>query len=368
MNKRERFLAALEHREPDRVPIGEMAVDIPILEKITGMTFRGQVSLQAQISADRGAEIVKRDMEIICSRKYFDFICVDLSAPDGFEAKENPDGTRTDEWGRILGYDEAGKAWSPLGSMSIFKTVEDVENFEFPDPHAPGRTFGIEYVMERVKGELGVTSFIRDPFCHVWEVLGPMTFVRWMYEEPRALDLMFDHMTRFNIEMIKRMAELGVDLIVSGGDYAEEKGPFVPLKFFREKIFPRLKEQVDAAHRYGVPFIKHSDGNVMPLLEDLSKIVDGVHSLDPSAGIDIGVVKERFGDKLILIGNVSVDNLAKKSKDEIVEETKECIRKAAPGGGYILSSSNSWYAGCKLENCIAMVETGWKYGRYPIEL
>jgi uroporphyrinogen decarboxylase len=186
-----------------------------------------------------------------------------------------------------------------------------------------------------------------------------------MYEKPKILDVMLDHMTHFNVEMVKRLAELGIDLIVSGGDYAEEKGPFVPLKFFEERVFPRLKEQVDTAHKYGIPFIKHTDGNVMPLLPGLSKIVDGMHSLDPSAGIDIGIVKEMYGDRLVLIGNVSVDNLANRAKEEIVEETKKCIRRAAPGGGYILSSSNSWYAGCKLENCIAMVEAGWRHGKYP---
>lgn len=368
MDKKERFLTTLEHREPDRVPIGELTVDTLILEKITGKTFSGKISVQTQLSADRRAEVVRRDMEILCSRKYFDFISVDLSAPDGFEAKENPDGTRTDEWGRMLKYDEVGESWSSMGSLSIFKTVEDVENFKFPDPYAPGRTFGIEYVKNKVKDDLAVATFIRDPFCHAWEGLGPITFVRWMYEEPRVIDLMLENMTRFNIELIKRVAELGVDLILSGGDYAEEKGAFVPVTFFKKAVFPRLRKEVEAAHKYGIHFIKHSDGNVTPLLEDLSEIVDGMHSLDPSAGVDIGEVKRRYKDKLVLVGNVSVDNMAIKSKDDIIEETKECIRKAAPGGGYILSSSNSWYAGCKLENCIAMVEAGWKYGRYPIQL
>jgi uroporphyrinogen decarboxylase len=82
--------------------------------------------------------------------------------------------------------------------------------------------------------------------------------------------------------------------------------------------------------------------------------------------MDIGDVKRRYGDKLVLIGNVSVDNLCRKTKKEIIEETKGCLHRAAPGGGYILSSSNSWYTDAKLENCLAMVDAGRKYGRYPI--
>jgi uroporphyrinogen decarboxylase len=66
------------------------------------------------------------------------------------------------------------------------------------------------------------------------------------------------------------------------------------------------------------------------------------------------------------MGNVSVDKLCRGTKEEIVKDTKECIRVAAPGGGYFLNSSNTWYADAKLENCMAMVEIGRKYGKYPI--
>jgi uroporphyrinogen decarboxylase len=133
-------------------------------------------------------------------------------------------------------------------------------------------------------------------------------------------------------------------------------------------IFPNLKKQVDTAHRYGLKFIKHTDGNINPLLEGISNIVDGLHSLDPSAGVDIDEVKEKYGDELVLIGNVAVDNLAKNTKEEIAEETKEVIKIASPGGGHILSSSNSWASGSKLENCMVMVDIGRKFGVYPINV
>ena len=167
---------------------------------------------------------------------------------------------------------------------------------------------------------------------------------------------------------MKRMREVGVDLVISGGDYAEKNGPMVPPRFFREVVFPNLRRQVEEAHRLGVKFIKHSDGNLNPLLPDLAEIVDGLHSLDPTSGMDIGATKSKYGDKLILIGNVAVDNLCRKTTTEVVQETKDCLKQAAPGGGYILSSSNSWYVDAKLDNCLAMVETARKYGRYPIQL
>ncbi|MEM2875757.1 MAG: uroporphyrinogen decarboxylase family protein, partial [Candidatus Bathyarchaeia archaeon] len=191
---------------------------------------------------------------------------------------------------------------------------------------------------------------------------------RWMYYEPRVIDKAMERLTDFNVKVIDLLTDFGAELIISTGDYCEKKGTMVPIKFFEEKIFPNLKKQVEAAHRKGVKFIKHTDGNINPILDKLANIVDGLHSLDPTAGVDIGLVKENYGDKLVLMGNVAVDTLSRKDKEEVIKETKECIKNASPGGGHFLSSSNSWYTDAKLENCLAMVKAGRKYGRYPIKI
>jgi uroporphyrinogen decarboxylase len=367
MNPRERVLKALEIEEPDRVPISEMDIDIPLMETITGRRFPAAHSLQTQVIADRGLERKRVDLKIECYRRVgFDMFTIDLSPPEGWEPSINPDGTMVDLWGRVLRLDERSKAWVPYST--IFDTPEDFDDFPLPDPDGPGWTYAIEYANEVLRGKMALAAFIRDPFAHAWEMLTPLKFVIWMYQRPDFIKGVLKRLAEFNVGIIKRIAEAGVDLIISGGDYCEEKGPMVPVEFFREVVFPCLKRQVEAARREGVKFIKHTDGNILPLLDDLGDIVDGLHSLDPSAGVDIGDVKERYGDRLILMGNVSVDNLARRSREEIVEETKSCIKAASPGGGHILSSSNSWAAGAKLENCLAMVEAGRRYGIYPIRL
>jgi len=369
LNRRDRVLMALNFEEPDMVPISEFDIEIPHIEKLTGERFEGTYSLQSQVSADRKSESRLVELKTKCYRKLgFDILFSDLSAPDEWKPTERPDGSIVDEWGRVLIKDSITKAWLP--SRSIFETPEDFEEFlsNPPDPYIPGRTFAVEYTKKLGGDDMALGVFIRDPFAHVWEILTPTTFVRWMYERPELLKRGLDTLTEFNIGILKRLGEIGVDLVVSGGDYCEMKGPMVPVKFFKEAIFPGLRRQVEAAHKQGLTFLKHTDGNVTPLLEYLADIVDGVHSLDPSAGVDIGAVKARYGDRLVLMGNVSVDNLALKDKKDIIQETKECIRSASPGGGHILSSSNSWYTGAKLENCLVMVETGRKFGKYPIRI
>jgi len=367
MNKKERVMRALDHEEPDFVPMTEMSIDPRHLETITQTKFIGETSLQTSVSADRRAEINKVAMFILAYRILgFELLPCDLSAPDGWCPRRNPDGTMTDEWGRVLSYDSRCKTWVPTGS--VFAAPEDFERFPFPDPHAPGRTFAIVEMKNNIGDEMALAAFIRDPFAHAWEMFKTTDFVRWFYEDPHFIQRVIERITDFNIEMIKQVGDAKVDLIISGGDYSEKRGPLVPIRFFKDVVFPNLRRQVDAAHKAGFRFIKHSDGNLNLILDDLASIVDGLHSLDPTAGMNIEDVKLRYGDRLVLIGNVAVDNLCRKMKEEIVEETKECLRRAAPGGGYILSSSNSWYTDTKLENCLAMVDAGRRYGAYPMNI
>ena len=367
MNKRERVLRTLELREPDRVPITEFGIEVPLMEAITGKKAPTSTSEQTQVTADRELEKGRIGFKVECYQKLdFDAIVIDLSAPEDWIPRKNPNGTMVDLWGRVLMLDQRSRAWVPYST--VFQAPEDFDRFELPNPHDPGWAFATEYARREAGEEVAVATFIRDPFAHVWEMFTPLNFVRWMYQKPQLIRRAIEEVAKFNIEIIKSVAEAGADFIISGGDYCEEKGPMVPLRFFDEVIFPNLRRQVDAARGRGVKLIKHTDGNVNPILKGLAAIVDGLHSLDPTAGVDIGEVKEHYGDRLILIGNVAVDNLAKNSREEIVEETKGCIRKASPGGGHILSSSNTWASGAKLENCLAMVETGRKYGTYPIRV
>jgi len=367
LNKRERVLKTLDIEEPDIVPITENGIDLPLMEAVTGKVFPTATSLQTQVIADRDLERKRVDLTIECFEKIgFDIYTLDLSAPEGWEPTVNPDGTMVDLWGRVLRIDEGSKAWVPYAT--VFNSPEDFENFKLPDPDSPGWTFSLEHALRTIDGDVALATFIRDPFAHAWEMFTPMKFVQWMYQKPRFIEGVLKALTDFNVKIIKQIAEWEMDLIISGGDYCEVKGPMVPIKFFRDIIFPCLKRQVESSHRHGIRFVKHTDGNVLPLLDDLAEIVDGVHSLDPTAGVDIGEVKLEYGEKIFLMGNVAVDNLARGSRSDIEEETKKCIKRASPGGGHILSSSNSWAAGAKLDNCLSLVETGRRYGSYPIRM
>jgi len=140
-------------------------------------------------------------------------------------------------------------------------------------------------------------------------------------------------------------------------------------KMAAEFLMPYLKAIVDFVHQNGSLVIKHSDGLLWPLFDQIVDTgVDGIHPIDPEAGMDMGEAKAKYGHRICLLGNIDCGPLLTwGTPDEVRQATKECIRKGGKGGGLICMSSNSIHSGVKPENYLAMVETIHKYGTYPLE-
>ena len=116
-------------------------------------------------------------------------------------------------------------------------------------------------------------------------------------------------------------------------------------------------------------FIQHLDGNtdaVLPMLVDEVGI-DGYHAIEPTAGMDIGRLKAEYGSRLALLGNLDCGGvLVTGTPEEVRQETRELIRAAAPGGGFVLASSNAIHDAIPMENLQAMLDAHREYGTYPI--
>jgi len=122
------------------------------------------------------------------------------------------------------------------------------------------------------------------------------------------------------------------------------------------------------AHKQDVPMIKHSDGNIWMILDDLIEAgFKAFHPIEPQC-MEITKVKKHLTGKACIFGNIDCMHLLTfGTKEEVAASVKETIQKVATGGGYILCSSNSIHPGCKGENVITMFEAAKKYGAYPIE-
>ncbi len=188
------------------------------------------------------------------------------------------------------------------------------------------------------------------------------------YDKPDEFKRKLDKDADDVIESSKRLIDAGAECFVMGADYAGTKGPFLSAKMFAEFVKPYLCRIIEAHKQNGAYVIKHTDGNIMPIINQiLSCRPHALHSIDPTAGMDIAKVKRLVGDKVCLIGNVDCSALVRHDEKKIRQSTLYCLKHGRPGGGYIFSSSNSIYKPMKLEDYLFMLQLRKKYGRYDKE-
>ena len=185
---------------------------------------------------------------------------------------------------------------------------------------------------------------------------------------PEFAHRLMDKVLEVNIQVARNALRAGADIIVLGDNYAGNTGPLFSRAVFEEFVLPRLKRMVDAIHEEGGKAVKHSDGNIWPLLDLIVDTgIDGINPIEPAAGMDIGEVKQKYGHRVCLIGNIDCSRLLSEgSVEEVEEAVRACLRKASTGGGHILASSNSIHSSVKPANYLAMIEATKKYGKYPI--
>lgn len=157
----------------------------------------------------------------------------------------------------------------------------------------------------------------------------------------------------------------GLDGFALCSDYCFNEGPFLSPGMFAEFITPYLKELIAAYRGMGFYTIKHTDGDIRPILDQLVEAdPHALHSIDPQAGVDIAEVKRLYGDRVCLIGNVNCGLLQSGTPDEIRDNVRYALRHGMPGGGYIFSTSNCIYTGLPLERYEWMLSTWREEGTY----
>jgi uroporphyrinogen decarboxylase len=341
LSSAERVLRVLRREEPDRIPHFEWIIDRAVREAICpGCT-----------------------MEEFTLRMGLDAI---LTAPD-FKKERIGAGRWRNEWGMIS--EDSGEEHSvPLDGP--IHSLEDLRRYQPPDLHAPGRYASIERLVQRYKGKLAIGVHLNDVISVPRNLMGFENLLVAFAEQPALVRELVALSVSANLEMAREVARRGADFVFTGDDYASSLGPLISPDMFREFLFPGLKQLFGGIRALGLPIIKHSDGNLMPLLDMiLESGIDCLDPIEPQAGMDIGAIKQAYGHRIAIKGNVNcAQTLSFGTERQVVEETREVIRSAAAGGGLILSSSNSIHSGVKPGNYLAMWNAIRMYGTYPIRL
>ncbi|MEM2640286.1 MAG: uroporphyrinogen decarboxylase family protein [Candidatus Bathyarchaeia archaeon] len=377
MKGRSRAEAALLLEEPDILPIGSFGITPPITAKIIGrIPYYRNTPLCWDAIAEGKVDYVNRriaeDQLDLYRKLKFEWIRV---YPNAYTRSTKVEKVGENIW-RVNG---ALRRWVPQTNMDWplergkpRSDEEVIASIEARIKYGPKPEEIVDesiddsylYPVKLLKKELGDQALI---FGGASGTIGgeDVDLLRWLYKYPDFIKRYLRYRTDIAIESAKRQIEAGADGIVNGADYAYKNGPFMSPKIFKEIILPELRREVHAFKRMGALVVLHSDGNIKPLLEYIIESgVDGVQSLDPQAGIDIGEIKELYGDKICLVGNICLRTLNIGSLEDVARETLECIRKASPGGGHILTTANVVDVGVKFENFMKMIEVARKYGRY----
>ena len=143
-------------------------------------------------------------------------------------------------------------------------------------------------------------------------------------------------------------------------DYCFNNNPFLSPAMFDEFVTPYLTRLVAGYREMGFYTIKHTDGNIMPILDSLiSANPHALHSLDPQGGVDLAEVKRLIGDRICLIGNVNCALLQTGTDEEVIADVRRTLRDGMPGGGYVFATSNCIYTGMALER-YELMQTIWR--------
>ncbi|MDD5349693.1 MAG: uroporphyrinogen decarboxylase family protein [Chthoniobacteraceae bacterium] len=158
----------------------------------------------------------------------------------------------------------------------------------------------------------------------------------------------------------------GLDGFGLCSDYCFNNGPFMSPGQFGEFVTPYLARLVRGCRDLGFYVIKHTDGNILPIVDQLVQTEPhALHSLDPQGGVDIAELKRCYGDRVCLIGNVHCGMMDAGTDEQVRESARYALRHGMPGGGYIFSTSNCIYTGMPLARYETMLKVWREEGNYP---
>ncbi|MBI9047305.1 MAG: hypothetical protein JEZ06_22650 [Anaerolineaceae bacterium] len=329
MTSHERVMCALHGEQPDRVPFCEGNVAANIARSIAGT--------EENLEEWETSALLDRD------------VVVPILFPPYFAGSKFLD-------------EDDDQAYITEGHL---KTRADLEKMEFPDPNDSALYAHTKKVIEN-KGDFACAVAIKQGVAPTLVSMGMDSFSYALADDPDFIVEVLNRYVDWQIQVTENLCNMeGVDFLWCYDDIAYKSGPLCSPRTFRKYLLPAFQRHAEAITK---PWVFHSDGNLLPVIEDILDLGPiGLHPIEPGP-LDLGEMKMKYGKRVCLIGNVSVDRLSQGSPEEIEAIVKDCLKTGSPGGGYMISSSNSIPRYADPVNVKVMADTIRKYGAYPIQI
>ncbi len=367
MNSKERVLAALSGRVPDRVPVWVTVVaDMAArLAEITG------------IPADPlDAYLTNRiSYAALLTSLGNDVVGIGSTAPSSRPTRTRPDGYLEDEWGLV--YRRVPHRYGtylevvgrPLAGIS---SARELAGYRLPDPSAPGR-FDVARQQAAQYGQTHALLGIIEctVFEMAWNLVGLQQFLVDMALGKSYVGPLLDEVSNYSIGVGLGLADAGAVALLTGDDIGMEIGPMLSPAMWRKWLKPRLRRVLDA-YRVASPNIilaYHSCGSVLPFIDELIEV--GVQVLNPiqvtAHGMDAGWLKRTYGQHLAFCGGVDQRQvLPLGAPADVEQEVRRRIAELGPGGGYVLAPTHDIQADTPVENVLAVFDSARRWGAYPL--
>jgi uroporphyrinogen decarboxylase len=371
MTPRQRVLAALDHQQPDRVPIDVGG------SSATTLIGEAYERLKAHLGIAEETRYMKRKSrsvilsEAIARRLYADTRPLIPGSPDGVQDIFFPGGSFQDEWGVIWSRPEGGH-YNPTGNPLREATLADLDYFPWPDPLNPGRVRGLREQARRLHEETDYAIVLSLPvgFVHQSQYLrGFENYLMDLIINVEFVEALMDRALDFWCKLANAVLnEIGpyVDVVMFGDDVAFHDRPMVDPKRYRQMIKPRHARMIECIKaKTKAQVLYHCCGAVKSLIPDFIEI--GVDALNPiqvsSVGMDTVELKASFGDQVCFWGGIDTGRvLPAGSPDDVRAEVQRRIEDMAPGGGYVLASVHNIQEDVPPENILAMADAALEFG------
>jgi len=356
--------------EPDRVPFYEHFADREVMEALTGeplsrANLKGKADLKRRLREAMKSGAMEHDLRVTIrfySKMGYDY--VPLVVPS-LLSRDN----------LLLAEDTAElphpkRVWQDQ-NRGVIESREDFERYPWPDLDEIQEFYMPQYEFVRrnlPKGMMVIAETSGGVLENVMWLMGAVPFFIALHRDPLLVEEMFTKVGTIVSHCCALAAELEmVGAVVMGDDMGYKTGPMISPEKLRRYVFPWQKRGVENVHKEGKPFILHSCGNLRLVMEDLIEYVgiDAKHSYEETS-YPVTEYKRLYGHRIAILGGVDMDRISRLPELELRGYVKEIIRGCAPGGGYALGCGNTVANYVKIENYLAMLEVGRKYGRYPV--
>jgi uroporphyrinogen decarboxylase len=379
MTGRERVLAALARREPDRVPVDLGSTWVTTVHHTTYERLKNHFGVDSPTVIMEPMQQVCFVDERILQRLEVDTRGVFAGAPEleRNQAVVLSDNSFRDAWGVTWGKPPSSYFYDMVQpALPGTITLSDVRNHPWPEPHDPGYTQDLRQRVETQRAGTDCALVLNVSIYPVQCSQFMRGYGDWfldMAAEPKLmgylLDLLTDTMQATVGDVLAEVGDL-VDVVMISDDIGMQDRTTVSPAMYRRLIKPRQARAFRFIHDHTpAPLLYHTCGSVYAILDDLIEI--GVDALNPvqitAANMDAARLKKEFGDRISFWGGIdSARILPWGTPEQVRDEVRRIIGTLGPGGGYVLNSVHNIQPGVPVENLVAMIDAAREFGAYPI--